>query len=426
MERCDDTERYRTNLRILMIGFAVPDTYIDEIQTIDRYLPVQTHKLSWAIIRGLEANQGVVIDLISALPISTFPNCRKILVGFRRWDRGNGSLNVVIPFINILGLKHLTRFLSCLLFATLWALRTSTSTERIILLYGIQSAHMYAALIVARIFGIKLLDIVSDPPGVMLLGETSFTKSIRRIDRQLLIRAMQSMNGLIVLVGAIADDFAPGVPFMVMEGAVSLRDVTKSYDASTGIDTDQDSGKFIVMYAGGLSESYGTDILLEALNILDDDDIVLWLFGSGEMSETVENTAKKDKRIVFGGSVSNDEILERYQRASVLINPRPSSQYITLYSFPSKTLEYMISGKPTITTRLPGIPSEYFEYVVSLVEETPAGIASILRLLKAKPVHELNQIGVNARSYVIQNKTEIHQGKRIFSFLESILDNTAR
>ena len=51
------------------------------------------------------------------------------------------------------------------------------------------------------------------------------------------------------------------------------------------------------------------------------------------------------------------------KEAKLLINLRNPEDKYTKYSFPSKTFEYMVSGTPFFTTKLEGIPSEYYNYL---------------------------------------------------------------
>lgn len=85
-------------------------------------------------------------------------------------------------------------------------------------------------------------------------------------------------------------------------------------------------------------------------------DYILEIYGDGDYrAELVELAAKHD-RIIYKGLVSRDVIVARQKQVALLINPRPSSYEYTQYSFPSKIMEYMLSGTPVLTTKLPGIP----------------------------------------------------------------------
>ncbi len=76
----------------------------------------------------------------------------------------------------------------------------------------------------------------------------------------------------------------------------------------------------------------------------------------------------KDKRIMLKGLLKREEVLRLQKSCMVLLNPRPSHHEYTKYIFQSKSLEYMSSGTPVITSRLPGIPKKYYDYVY-LIED---------------------------------------------------------
>lgn len=408
-------------LHVLMIGFAVPDDTLLSVCRVDRYMPVQTHKLSWSVIRGLEAN-GCRVDLISSLPISTFPSGRKAFVKLSRPVRPNGSEWVLLPFINVLVLKHLTRFVSCFWFTTRWLISTAYTGRKVILLYGTNSAHMYAALLATRLFRVPVVTLVSDPPSVALPGEGSFVRSIRHADVWLLKRGLRAMDGVISLTRQLAEVFAPSVPAIVVEGVLSSQDVAR-FVALPQLKPQGTGGMadFTVLYAGGIEASYGVALLLEAFSRLEGAHCRLWVCGKGHLAVDVERAAREDPRITYWGFLPQEEVLAKVSQATVLVNARPSHQSFTEFSFPSKTLEYMASGRPTITTRLPGIPHEYFPYLHGLEDETPAGLATLLAVLRDTPQEELDRFGDRARAFVTETKNEESQGSRIRHFIEHVL-----
>jgi len=401
-----------------MVGFAVPDDTMDELCRLDRLPSVQTHKLVWSFIQGIEQSAGIAIDLVSALPITNYPTTRKILVGYSRWDRRNGSWNVTIPFINLLILKHITRFFSCWLFTTLWLIRNRRAKHRLVILGGLHSAHMYAVLFACLLFRSRKACIVSDPPGRSFPGETLPTRLIRRLDKRLLVKAMKQMNGLVVLARPLADDFAPGVPSLVMEALVATEPTADAADAV--LPQGSNSGHFTLMYAGGLYEEYGVRMILDAFAQVLDPDCRLWLFGAGPMEGEVQRASQQDDRITYWGFVPNEVVVQRATEATVLVNPRPSRQTFTRYSFPSKLVEYMMSGRVVVSTRLPSIPEEYYPYLCMLEDETPAGLATLLKQLHEKPTSELDRIGHQAAAFVRQNKNHLAQGRRVWEFLQRI------
>ena len=125
----------------------------------------------------------------------------------------------------------------------------------------------------------------------------------------------------------------------------------------------------------------------------------------------------RDRRIIYYGVVNNTIVVDRLEEATILINPRPTSEDFTKFSFPSKNMEYMVSGTPVLTTKLPGMPSEYNKYVYLIEDESVAGILKELKVLFDKSGDELRKFGIRAQSFVLKNKSNEIQAKRIIEFL---------
>ena len=155
--------------------------------------------------------------------------------------------------------------------------------------------------------------------------------------------------------------------------------------------------------------------MVEAVKTLDSEDIRLVLYGDGPMVEALKK--EKDTRIEYRGVAANHEIVEAETKATLLVNPRPTHESFTFYSFPSKNMEYMISGTPVLTTCLPGMPVEYHPYVYLFEEESISGYArKIAEVLKLGRV-ELHRKGFEAKQFVLENKNEIRQAERVLDLL---------
>jgi hypothetical protein len=81
----------------------------------------------------------------------------------------------------------------------------------------------------------------------------------------------------------------------------------------------------------------------------------------------------------------------------------------------------MLSGTPLLTTKLPGIPDEYFQHLYTFDEESITGFARKMSEILSLPETELIQQGKNAQEFVLKNKNNILQSKRIFEFLKPII-----
>ena len=87
----------------------------------------------------------------------------------------------------------------------------------------------------------------------------------------------------------------------------------------------------------------------------------------------------------------NEEVVSAELEASLLINPRPTHEEFTKYSFPSKNMEYMASGTPVLTTKLPGMPADYYPYVFLVNDESAEGMAKAYRDVLEKTEQYLNE-----------------------------------
>lgn len=201
-------------------------------------------------------------------------------------------------------------------------------------------------------------------------------------------------------------------PYVILEGHsdISMREKIPSPDKKAPVRT--------VFYAGGVSRQYGLADLAEGFLLADIPNTRLEIYGPGDYVKDLQQLAEKDPRVFYGGMLLNTEIVEKEQEAALLVNPRPTHEEFVKYSFPSKTMEYMASGTPVLTTRLPGMPKEYYPYVDFIEEESPAGIAAALKKVLSHSDEELFRKGIAARDFVLKGRNNVVQAKKLLTMLE--------
>ena len=123
------------------------------------------------------------------------------------------------------------------------------------------------------------------------------------------------------------------------------------------------------------------------------------------------------KQSILEDLLENNLIDENQQaeiQASLLLNLRNSIDEYTKYSFPSKMIEYMLSGTPLLTTVLSGIPQEYYSFVYSVDNNDSKNIALFIdEILSDK--EQLYNLGESAKKFVEENKNCFVQAKKILS-----------
>ncbi len=203
-------------------------------------------------------------------------------------------------------------------------------------------------------------------------------------------------------------------PYCIIEGFADNKDVF----------VEQEHDNYI-MYAGGVYEKYGIKTLVEAFIELARNDIELWIFGDGPYVDEIKKINKRYSNIIYKGCVTQEEVVRLEKKAMLLINPRPINEEFAKYSFPSKIMEYLLSGTPVASTKLLGIPEEYFKYLYSLESGEKQEICSRLEFIIGQKRETLLEKGKLGHDFVIKEKSNIKQGKKIIMLVNEIIKQEA-
>lgn len=168
-----------------------------------------------------------------------------------------------------------------------------------------------------------------------------------------------------------------------------------------------------ILYSGNVSKRYGiADFVTDFLkaNI----PINFYICGEGDFSDELQEISKKEDKIEYLGLLDKPTVFKLQRRASLLVNPRSYNDEYTKYSFPSKTMEYLLSGTPVMMERLLGIPDEYYQYII----EVPInGWCDALKNFCARTEDENRELGNAGRRFVLESKGIITQGRKIVNFI---------
>lgn len=373
------------------------------------------NKFQLDLIRGLEKALGRSLHVISVWPVAMYPRSRTIFSSRQTCRVGTLSTARLILFVNLPILKQVAVLCSIFSHLVVWLWRERKSAKHVVLVYNVFSPFSLAVLAATTLLGGKPVAVVADLSHDVYDFKGCIRGLLQRIDFFIQTHIINRFAGIIPLTHQIAQDFAPERPMLVVEGGVETNEV-EQIDApklTSALPMDEK----IILYSGALNDISGVDLLIQAFQLLPDPQYRLHIFGRGPMESLVREAVTQDKRMFYGGVLPNPEIKRRQAQATVLVNPRPSHRKITYYTFPSKLLEYLVSGRPTITTALPGIPDEYYPYVYLLRDETPEGLAQLIQDVCSKDPAELEQLGQRAREFVLLNKNWTRQGERIYEFI---------
>ena len=259
------------------------------------------------------------------------------------------------------------------------------------------------AMLAARLRGKPCIGIVTDLPQFMGSG-ASFAVS------RYLIR---HCTGYVLLTEAMNAVVNPtGKPHVVLEGHAdaAMEQCRPSLERK--------ACKRICLYAGSINRIYGIGMLVEGFLLANLPDVELHIYGSGDYEQELAEIAEKHPNITYGGLLLPSQVVEKEMEATLLVNPRPSDEEFVRYSFPSKTMEYMSTGTPVLMTKLPCLPKEYLPHLYLIEQETPEGVARALRDTLAKDDETLFQKGTGARNFVLKERSNVIQAKKVLDMLE--------
>ncbi len=223
------------------------------------------------------------------------------------------------------------------------------------------------------------------------------------------LTTLKKADGYIFLTEYMKDVIGSKKPYLVIEGFTNA-----NYSLTSS--NKPDNKKKIISYLGALNDKSGIMNLVKAISLINDQTFCLNIYGKGHYVEELKSCS--DKRVTYKGVVSLDEVERIENESDFLINPRPAKDEFNKYSFPSKTLEYMSSGTPVITTKLSGIPKEYFRYLLVLDDSSVDKMADCINEYLNADQEQMRSLGKQARDFVLSKKNNIIQGEKIIKFLE--------
>ncbi len=187
-------------------------------------------------------------------------------------------------------------------------------------------------------------------------------------------------------------------------------------DSSIKLQEEKVEKENTILYTGSIHKRYGIKLLVDAFIQANIPNWELKICGTGDMEEDLKNLS--NEKVVYLGSIPNEEACRLQRKAKLLVNPRPTNEDFVKYSFPSKNIEYMASGTPMLTTIIPSMPKDYYEYIYLIKDESVDGLCSDIKEITQKPDAELETMGEKAKKFILENKNNKQQTRKIIDFLK--------
>lgn len=401
------------SLDVLFLGRLFPREKEQEIKgKMKTGMQDAANALQWNIIDGFEENDFGTMKIVNYLPVDAYPNgyTDKFIEGFSfsHTDKYNeGDINV--RCCNLFGIK---RFINIFYFKKhikKWA-KQKTDKQKVLFSYTANSMFLSLARLAKKVNpDIQVACLIADIPEY---STVSVLTGFKKLYHDYEVKKTASLYGVvdkfILLTEHMAERLGLKAPFIVMEGIATTTDIEAC--------EDKDYGKYI-LYTGLLNKKFGLCNLVDAFSKLNDENVKLILCGTGDAEDYIAQKQKDDKRIITLGRVDRVKALQLQKGAAILVNPRQNNEDFTKFSFPSKNLEYLSSGTPTVAYKLDGIPDEYDDYIIYPADDSVEALRDELVRLLDMSEDERRVLGETAKSFVCANKCKKSQAKRIIDFL---------
>ena len=241
--------------------------------------------------------------------------------------------------------------------------------------------------------------------GICTDSPSNITGTLKSYTMYLLKKASK-LDGYIALTSELNTLFNDAnKPHLIIEGIVE----------NINQNTKKDGDTPYFFFGGSLSPRYGINALIEGFLALNRKDIKLVVAGHSGILKDYPN-------VEFKGVLDVKDVLKYEANAIANINPRPYSEDLDRFSIPSKTIEYLTSGVPTISVRNSKL-NPYFKDEIYWVEDsTPECFKKALEDILNMNEEERAYWGNRAKEKVLELFSMDQVGNKISYFLSTFLN----
>lgn len=180
-------------------------------------------------------------------------------------------------------------------------------------------------------------------------------------------------------------------------------------------------GKYF-FFGGALLARYGIYDLIKAFRLFSKTNKGYKLMISGHHADVkgINDAIGGDKNIKYLGAITVDECYAYEKGAIANINPRPFSEDLDRYSIPSKTLEYLESGVPTISVKNSKLQKVIGDLIIWSKSSSDKELAKALEHVVSLTKEERKALGDKAKEKVHDLYSLKSVNKKVNDFLKKL------
>ena len=389
-------------MKVIFLGLMFSHKSLEEAYAASKCgMQMAPHLFQKKLTDGLSSLENVQTHIVNIPPVGSFPmNYKKLYVKGMQWDG-----NTQIGYWNIPGLK--------------WGGQKRKMVKTVRQILSVQPENEECCLIAYHLHE-PFLDVIGSLKKEFPNLHTTLIQTDAVPGRGGMIkgRKMEILGNRLVKKAKVVDSFA--LLTRPMRGPLEVGErpfviIECICDPDQPQSARKETSDNIFLYSGTTEAIYGIRDVVDAIKQIPN--AQLWICGAGNSDDYIKETAKTHKNIRHFGYVDQKRLSELRDQCDFLINPRRPTGTYTKYSFPSKTAEYMMSGKPVVMYKLEGIPDEYNQYLNYLTAETPQEIKQQIQTLIQSDYAGLVAKAVEARAFIQENKNAQKQARKIMEMI---------
>lgn len=350
--------------------------------------------------------------LVSCRPIVSFPKGPLWLSG-ETVELESGKVIYILPTLNLKVIKNLYWGLKIKGFIKKWHAERQNE-DCAVLIYNVYTPPIFNVYKACSKVKCKLAAILYDlgiPPKRQKLGIISMLgfRSMEKAAEKYITK----IDGRIVINERIINHYAPEQSFLLVDGGINNHVISKLFPLSP---TKGD--EFTFLLAGLLWDQNGTKLVLDTLKAHPEIKGKFVFAGQGNDVDIITEQAKTDSRIIYAGMLNQEELFKLYEKSDVLLNLRIEEEED--FHFPSKLLEYLVTGKHVISTPIAHAERDYGDFITFVRDVTPDGLAKVINKVCSKSKEELVTMGISAREFMLNERNWKAQTNRIINYLSKL------
>ena len=399
-------------MNYIFLGGFIPDGIKKEVlKNTKGAFQSAANNFQLSFIDGFLKN-NIDIKLITAYFIGAYPKSyNKILINDKVIKHKDNPVYTSF-FVNLPIIKNIFK-----LFSLFKNLRKNYKKEEqnFVFIYSLNLVYILSAFFLKKTYkNVSLVVIVTDLPDYPADTSWLYKYYLSQIEKPILKKIYKHIDKYIFLTEKMKNQIpVKDENFIVIEGIYSPCEII-AYP-----EFDYLFKSKTILYTGTLDGRYGIDQLLDVFKNIEQKNVSLVICGDGNRKKYIKELANSNNNIIFLGVIEFEKIKYLQSKATILINPRDNEGEYNKYSFPSKTMEYLASGRPVIMHKLDGIPLEYDNYINYFINMNIDEMKNQILFLINKSDNELNQIGLKGQDFILNYKNSSFQVNKILKFLKN-------